>query len=197
MPTSTPSMRMWAQGRALIWARTEGVAALAGAEAAPGTGVSTGGNAANWVLAVLYPGAFVVMGIEGLYRAALLEGSTTFPAAPPGPSWFASGVVLFAASKALKYWAIRTLGDRWSFRVLILPGVPLVTAGPYRYVRHPNYIAVVGELVGTAMMVGARVAGPMMLALFGIALWARVRFEERALGVVPPAETRVSPSDGQ
>jgi methyltransferase len=90
--------------------------------------------------------------------------------------------VLFAASKALKYWAIRTLGDRWSFRVLILPGVPLVTAGPYRYVRHPNYIAVVGELVGTAMMVGARVTGPMMIALFGIALWARIRFEERALG---------------
>lgn len=140
----------------------------------------------HWALAVLYPGAFVVMGLEGLYRAALFEGSTAFPAGPPGPSWFASGVVLFAASKALKYWAIRTLGERWSFRVLVLPGVPLVTAGPYRYVRHPNYIAVVGELVSTAMMVGARVTGPMMIALFGIALWARVRFEERALGTRRP-----------
>ena len=149
----------------------------------------------HWVLAVLYPAAFMLMGVEGLYRAAQLEGST-IPAGPPGPSWFVSGALLFAASKALKYWAIRTLGERWSFRVLVLPGVPLVSAGPYQYVRHPNYIAVVGELVGAAMMVGARVTGPVMLALFGIALWARVRFEERALGTLPPAETRVRPSDG-
>lgn len=144
----------------------------------------------HWALAILYPASFVVMGLEGLYRSALLEGST-LPAAPPGPSWFTSGVVLFAVSKVLKYWAIRTLGERWSFRVLVLPGVPLVTAGPYRYVRHPNYIAVVGELVGTAMMVGARVTGPVMIALFGIALWARVRFEERALGTRPRSADRV------
>ena len=149
-----------------------------------------------WALAALYPSSFVIMGIEGLYRAAVLESAHAV-SPHPGPSWFASGVVLFAASKGLKYAAIRALGERWSFRVLILPGLPLVTTGPYRYVRHPNYIAVVGELVGTAMMVGARITGPLMLALFGIALWARVRFEERALGVVPPAESRVSPSDGQ
>ena len=144
------------------------------------------------VLAVLYPAAFVLMGAEGFYRAAQVEIS----AGPPGPSWFVSGLLLFAASKALKYWAIRTLGERWSFRVLVLPGVPLVATGPYQYVRHPNYIAVVGELVGAAMMVGARVTGPVMLALFGVALWARVRFEERALASGPPAERRVSPSDG-
>lgn len=148
----------------------------------------------HWALAILYPASFVVMGLEGLYRSAVLE-SSTLPAAPPGPSWLASGVVLFAASKALKYWAIRTLGERWSFRVLVLPGVPLVTTGPYRYIRHPNYVAVVGELVGTAMMVGARVAGPVMVALFGVALWARVRFEERALGSAPPAGTRIRPSN--
>lgn len=132
------------------------------------------------LLAILYPGAFVVMGLEGLYRAASASGHAVAGAAP-GPSWLASGVVLFVASKALKYWAIRSLGTRWSFRVLVLPGVPLVTSGPYQYVRHPNYIAVMGELVGTAMMVGARVTGPVMVALFGAALWARIRFEERAL----------------
>jgi methyltransferase len=149
-----------------------------------------------WALGALYPTSFVIMGVEGLYRAATIE-SVHPVSAQPAPSWFASGLLLFVASKGLKYAAIRALGERWSFRVLVLPGLPLVTTGPYRYVRHPNYIAVVGELVGTAMMVGARVTGPVMLALFGIALWARVRFEERALGVVPPAETRVSPSDGQ
>ena len=106
---------------------------------------------------------------------ASAEGGAT------GPSWLASGLLLFAASKGLKYWAIRTLGDRWSFRVLTLPGVPLVTTGPYRYVAHPNYIAVAGELTGAAMMFGARVTGPIAMALFGLALWARVRFETRVL----------------
>ena len=129
-------------------------------------------------LAFLYPASFVLMGLEGLYGTAL---------SPPAwvsstkPSWFASGVLLFVASKALKYWAIRSLGERWSFRVLILAGEPLVTTGPYRYIAHPNYVAVVGELVGTAMMFRARITGPMMILLFGTALWARVRFETRVL----------------
>ena len=88
------------------------------------------------------------------------------------PSWPVAGVLLFVASKALKYWAIRTLGERWTFRVLVQPGRPLVTTGPYRYVAHPNYIAVVGELVGAAMMLGARVSGPIMI----------VRVRRRAVG---------------
>ena len=127
-------------------------------------------------LAVLYPAAFLVMGIEGLWRAAWAPVPTIV-----GPSWVASGVVLFAASKWLKYWAIRSLGECWTFRVFVVPGRPLVTSGPYRYVAHPNYIAVLGELVGTAMMFRAETAGPVMCGLFGVALWARVRFETRVL----------------
>jgi methyltransferase len=127
-------------------------------------------------LALLYPASFLLMGFEGLWRA-----SATIEAGTGGPSWAASGAVLFAASKALKYWAIRTLGYRWSFHVTVLPGEPLITGGPYRYVAHPNYIAVVGELVGTAMMMEARVLGPIMIVAFGAALWARIRFETRVL----------------
>jgi methyltransferase len=92
-----------------------------------------------------------------------------------------SGLLLFVASKALKYWAIAALGPRWSFRVLVLPRVPLVATGPYRYVAHPNYVAVVGELLGTAMMMKAQVTGPVALAVFGTLLAIRVRFETRAL----------------
>jgi methyltransferase len=127
-------------------------------------------------LAVLYPASFLAMGVEGAWRASVAPGAAT-----DGPSWAASGVLLFVASKALKYWAIHALGDRWSFRVLVQPGRPLVTSGPYRYVAHPNYVAVVGELAGAAMMVGARVTGPVMLVAFGIVLWRRLRFEQRAL----------------
>lgn len=126
------------------------------------------------VMAWLYPGAFGVMVAEGVWRAA-------HPSVTGGASWMAAGVLLMAASKGLKYWAIGALGERWCFRVLVLPGRPLVTSGPYRYVAHPNYIAVVGELVSTAMMMRAVITGPMMVAAFGVTLWARIRIEERAL----------------
>ena len=134
-------------------------------------------------MAVLYPASFLVMAAEGAWRAA------TLPAASSGPSWAASGVVLFAASKALKYWAIRSLGERWSFRVLVQPGRPLVCTGPYAFIAHPNYIAVIGELVSTAMMVGAPVSGPIMLLAFGAVLWRRIQFESGVLRGTEPFST--------
>ncbi|HEX5213919.1 MAG TPA: isoprenylcysteine carboxylmethyltransferase family protein [Vicinamibacterales bacterium] len=130
------------------------------------------------LMAWLYPACFLDIGAEGLGRAAHAGSPMS---GIGGPSWTASGVVLFVASKVLKYWAIRSLGERWTFKVLVLPGVPLVRDGPYRYVAHPNYIAVVGELVGAAMMFGARITGPVMVIAFGLALLARLKFEQRAL----------------
>jgi len=130
------------------------------------------------LMAWLYPACFLVMGAEGIWRATRLGSQMS---GIGEPSWAASGVVLFVASKVLKYWAIRSLGERWTFKVLVLPGVPLVSDGPYRYVAHPNYIAVVGELLGAAMMFGARITGPMMVIAFGLALFARLKFEQRAL----------------
>jgi methyltransferase len=129
-------------------------------------------------LAVLYPLSFLLMGLEGAWRAA---SAAPAPAGRPGPSWFAAGLLLFVAGKGLKYWAIRTLGERWTFRVFVVPWLPLVRSGPYRYLAHPNYVGLVGELVGTAMMVGARIMGPAMLGAFGAALWARLRFEQRVM----------------
>jgi methyltransferase len=128
-------------------------------------------------LALLYPAAFLVMSLEGLWRAV----SAQTPASPAAPSWFASGLLLFAASKVLKYWAIASLGERWTFRVIVVPGAPLVATGPYRFIAHPNYVAVIGELAGAAMMVGARVSAVVMIAAFGVALWARIRFENGVL----------------
>ena len=134
------------------------------------------------VMAILYPLSFLLMIAEGLWRASVADA----PAHPGAPSWFASGLVMFLAAKAVKYWAIQALGDRWSFRVMVLPGAPLVTTGPYRYVTHPNYIGVIGELAGTAMMMEAVVTGPIGMALFGFVLWKRIRCEEASLGLVPP-----------
>lgn len=159
---------MWAEAR-VSWAherrlRDEGAVAPPGDVYLP--------------MAVLYPLAFLAMGVEGAWRAAA-TGTSMLSGA--GPAWALSGAVLFVASKALKYWAIHALGYRWSFRVFIVPGLPLVRTGPYRYVAHPNYIGVVGELVGAAMMMGANVSGPIAIVAFGVVLWARLRFETRVL----------------
>jgi methyltransferase len=135
-------------------------------------------------MAVAYPLSFLAMGMEGALRANVELRSSPFEV--PGalglwPGVFLAGALLFVVSKALKYWAIGSLGPRWTFRVLVLPGVPLVGSGPYRYVAHPNYVAVVGELLGTAMMMKAEVTGPIAMMLFGTLLAVRIRFETRVL----------------
>ncbi len=91
------------------------------------------------------------------------------------------GAGAFSVSKALKYWAIATLGTRWTFRVLVPPGSAPIRSGPYAFVRHPNYVAVMGELIGVSLMCHAWVAGPVATLGFGLLLLARIRVEERAL----------------
>jgi methyltransferase len=116
-----------------------------------------------------YPATFVAMAVEGGIGA------------PAPVAVAATGAAIFVVAKALKFWAIGSLGERWTFRVLVVPGAPLVTSGPYRWFRHPNYIGVVGELVGFALLVGAWVTGPVSLAFFGYLLHRRIAAEERAL----------------
>lgn len=118
---------------------------------------------------VLYPGSFLAMAIE-----AWLRGS--------GPNAMAlTGALVFVCAKALKYWAVATLGRRWTFRVLVPPASDLIMRGPYRLLRHPNYVGVVGELVGFAIVAQAPVAGVLATMAFGMLLRARIRVEEAAL----------------
>jgi methyltransferase len=119
-----------------------------------------------------YPGAFVLMGIEGA-----LTG-------PAPRDVLMAGLALFGLAKALKVWAISSLGSRWSYRVLVLPGAPLVTAGPYQFISHPNYVAVIGEIVSVAAIVWAPVTGVLAAVGFGALMIARIRIEDRALGRV-------------
>jgi methyltransferase len=94
-----------------------------------------------------------------------------------------AGGVIFGLAKALKYWAIATLGSRWTFRVLVPPSSRRTVSGPYRFLRHPNYVGVAGELAGVALMAQATVTGPLALLLFTMLMVFRVRVEERALGM--------------
>ena len=118
---------------------------------------------------IAYPGSFILMGVEGLSRGEA-----------PGAQ-LAAGALLFGAAKALKYWAIASLGRLWSFRVLVLPGASLVTTGPYRWLRHPNYVGVMGELLGAAVLLHAPIAGVVGVVVFGLLLRRRIAVEERAL----------------
>ena len=117
-----------------------------------------------------YPGAFVVMGIEGA-----LTG-------PAPPNILMIGLALFGLAKALKAWAISSLGFKWSYRVLVVPGDPLVATGPYQFISHPNYLAVVGEIVSVAAIVWAPITGTLAAVGFGWLMILRMRIEDRALG---------------
>ena len=131
-------------------------------------------------LAFVYPLMFVVMAIEGTLFGRgddrLLIG----------------GFTIFVAAKALKLWAIATLGLRWSYRVLVLPEAPLVTTGPYAHLRHPNYFAVVGEIIGFAMMVDALWTGLGSLLLFGVLVRRRIVIEENALEMAQASRRQVA-----
>lgn len=121
------------------------------------------------VMQVAYPASFLAMLAEGAVRAIALDGAF----------WF--GAAIFVAGKMLKYWAIATLGPRWTFRVLVPPGGERVRRGPYRWLAHPNYVGVAGELLGTAIAMRAIVTGPLAVAGFCVLMLRRVAVEESAL----------------
>jgi methyltransferase len=117
-----------------------------------------------------YPLAFVAMGVEGA-----LTG-------PAPRDVLLYGLALLGFAKALKLWAISTLGSRWTYKVLVLPGAPLITSGPYRFLSHPNYLAVVGEIASVALIVWAPITGVLAAIGFGWLMIKRIAIENRALG---------------
>jgi len=98
----------------------------------------------------------------------------------PGP-WWPLWALLFALAQGLRYITIRALGTCWNVRVLVVPGATLVRSGPYRWIRHPNYVAVVIELISAPMLFGAWRTALLITLLNAVALTLRIRCEERAL----------------
>jgi methyltransferase len=125
--------------------------------------------------------------LHTLFPLALAAEVVALDARPGrlAPLW----LVLWLAAQGLRYAAIRALGERWSTRVLVLPGAPMIRRGPYRWLRHPNYLAVMIEFVAAPLMFGAwRTALVFSLADL-VALRVRIRCERRALAgmaVEPP-----------
>ncbi|HSM93329.1 MAG TPA: isoprenylcysteine carboxylmethyltransferase family protein [Anaeromyxobacteraceae bacterium] len=119
-------------------------------------------------------------------HAAFLAACAAEPFLLPRPWPRAASVAALAAALAaqgLRWWAVSTLGPRWTTRILVLPGAAPVTGGPYRLLRHPNYLAVAVELAAVPLIAGAvitAVAASLADAL--LLLGVRIPAEERALG---------------
>jgi methyltransferase len=88
---------------------------------------------------------------------------------------------LLAAATALRWWSIRSLGDSWNVRAEVPDDLEPVTSGPYRFLRHPNYLALLAEFVALPMAGGAWLSAIGLSALNGIALAIRIRAEEAQL----------------
>jgi methyltransferase len=131
----------------------------------------------------------------GLLVACLIEvveGGRPFI---PALGWPA--LVVVVASQALRWWCIGTLGRRWNTRVIVVPGLPLVTKGPYRWLRHPNYIVVVAEGLALPLVHTAWITAIAFTVLNAILLLAfRIPVEEKALAYALAMDAAPSETPG-
>jgi methyltransferase len=100
----------------------------------------------------------------------------------PGPPIEIVPLILFVLLQLGRIWVIATLGERWTTRIIILPGAPLVTSGPYRWVNHPNYLVVIGEFAVLPLVFGLPMVAIVFSLLNAAMLAVRIRAENRALG---------------
>ena len=88
----------------------------------------------------------------------------------------------FAGAEVLRFWCVASLGDSWNVRVLVCPGVAPVRHGPYRYLRHPNYLGALVMLVSLPLALGLPYTAAAVLPAKLLALRQRIRIEDAALG---------------
>lgn len=148
---------LWLSRRNAAWARARG-------------GLEVGERHFR-VMSLMHSAFFVACAAE-----VVLMGRT-FPGVA---GWLALGVA--AAAQGLRYWAIAALGPRWNVRIIVLPGEAPVVGGPYRFLRHPNYLAVCLELAVLPLVHGAYLTAVVFTVLNAWMLRVRIRAEERALG---------------
>lgn len=91
-------------------------------------------------------------------------------------------LAVFVVLQGLRVWVLATLGPRWTTRIIVVPGEQLVAKGPYRYLSHPNYWVVIGEILVLPLMFGLPWYGVVFSFLNLAVLWVRVRAENKALG---------------
>jgi methyltransferase len=115
----------------------------------------------------------------GLLAGALVEVWTRRPEFVPALGWTMLAVVI--AAQALRWWCIGSLGRHWNTRVIVVPGTPLVQRGPYRWLRHPNYVAVVAEGAALPLVHSAWITAVLFTVANAAVLAVRIRVEDAAL----------------
>ena len=100
----------------------------------------------------------------------------------PGPPIHVVPLLMYLLLQLGRLWVISTLGERWTTRIIILPGAPLVKSGPYRWLNHPNYLIVVGEIAILPLVFGLPTVAIAFSLLNALLLWVRIRDENSALG---------------
>jgi methyltransferase len=90
-------------------------------------------------------------------------------------------LILFAVLQIGRAWVIRSLGDRWTTRIIVKPGAPLVRRGPYRFVNHPNYWIVTAEIAVLPLVFGLWELALVFSLLNAVILTVRVHAENQAL----------------
>ena len=101
----------------------------------------------------------------------------------PGPPIHIWPLAVYVLLQVARVWVIAALGERWTTRIIILPGDPLVRHGPYRWLDHPNYLIVVAEIAVLPLVFGLPVVAAFFSVLNAIVLWVRIR--EENLGLAP------------
>jgi methyltransferase len=142
--------------RNLAWARSKG-------------GIEYGRRHFPWIVAAHI----------GLLGGCLAEVWLLHRPFVPALGWPMLAVVLLA--QGLRWWCIATLGRQWNTRVVVVPGLPLVHAGPYRWLPHPNYVAVVAEGAALPLVHGAWITAVAFALVNAVLLRIRVRVESEAL----------------
>ena len=96
---------------------------------------------------------------------------------PVNPAWLS----VFLGFQLARVWVLTTLGSRWTTRIIIVPGERLVARGPYRFVNHPNYLVVIGEIAVLPMCLGLPWAALLFSVLNAVVVMIRIRAENAGL----------------
>jgi methyltransferase len=92
-------------------------------------------------------------------------------------------LIAFLALQPLRYWIIGTLGRYWTHRIITLPKAPIMTRGPYRFMRHPNYAVVLGETLLLPLAFGQLALGMIFTSMLVAVLYYKIRLEDEALAI--------------
>lgn len=123
-----------------------------------------------WLFVVLHTLWIVAFNLEWIWRKPTL------------PKLWPFLLVLILLAQVIRYWAIFALGRRWNTRIMVIKALPLVKSGPYRFFKHPNYLAVILEIAAIPAFIGAWNTAIIFSILNGVLLFfIRIPAEERAL----------------